>query len=687
MLITLDFETKSYADLKKVGSWVYSEDPTTDIICLCWAVDDGPVEAWVPSRDGLAIPPRLAKAIEEADEIEAHNVAFEIGIWVNICVARLCWPEIPMHKWRDSMATAAYYSMPPGLDNLVRVLFKQQKNADGTRLISKYSKLHLKTAKEHIPDHEWVEWRDMTPTEREANPGAKEAGGYFNEDMQKFVDYCSDDVRLERRVGEYLGELPDEELIVFLHDLAVCYRGLYLDAEGIAAASAIIDQREAELADQFREITGLNPTQRDAIMRWCEEQGHQLENLQKDYIEELLDEQDFPQGVARDALTIRLKYAKASTKKLDAMARQRGANGRARFQTRYHGANTGRNTGTGFQPLNLSRGYEDEPPQRLVDNILYGSPRYLDLVYGDAMEAVSAASRHWIMAEPGNIIRAGDYVSIEAVLLACIAGEEWKVQAFRDGVKIYEHMADKIYNFPAGTVTKATHPQHRQDGKTGELAFGYQGALGAWLKFDSSGRHSDDEIMEICRAWRTEHPAVVGLWAGLEEAAFLAVTHRGAAYGFRGIEFEIIDDWLTMRLLNGKRLWYAKPMIKRAMPAWHKPLTDPDCAAGICHCRERPQLSYMSQKTGSWRSVYTYGGKLTENCIQAHARELLKPAEMRVQAAGYDVILSVYDEIVTESPVDFGSTEEFMELMREKPEWASGWPVRVDPWEGERYKK
>src|ERR1700676_2136375 len=130
----------------------------------------------------------------------------------------------------------------------------------------------------------------------------------------------------------------------------------------------------------------------------------------------------------------------------------------------------------------------------LVRDIMHGDPEWLDAVYGDAMEAVSRASRHWIVAEEGHQIYAGDFVSIEAVILACLAGEQWKIDAFRSGAKIYELMGDKIHGLPPGTVTKATHPKERQDGKTGELAFGYQGALNAWLKFDDSGRHTDERI-------------------------------------------------------------------------------------------------------------------------------------------------------------------------------------------------
>jgi DNA polymerase len=674
MILYMDFETRSYTDLKPAGAWAYSEGETTDVICLCWAIDNGPVQSWVPAILGGTdeIPDDLRQAIEDADEIEAHNVAFEISIWANVMVKKYGWPEIPLEKWRDSMAVAAYYSLPNALDKLAQVLGLGSKDPAGGRLITKYSKLYLKTAKFYIPP----------------------------EDVIKFVDYCKQDVVLERGVGSILGSLPEPEERIFQHDLKVNMRGLYLDAEGIAAASAIVDERSEDLAAEFREITGLNPTQRDKIMAWCLNHGCPLENLQADSIKELLyGDPALPQGDVRTALDIRLRHSKASTKKLDAMSRQRSLGGRARFQTRYHGANTGRNTGSGFQPLNLSRGFEDVDPEDLVWAIMQGSARFLDMLYGGAMDAIGKASRHWIMAEEGYQIMAGDYVSIEAVVLACVAGEQWKIDAFTRGDPIYELMGCKIHNLPYSAVALALRDKkafksqfgpERQDGKTGELAFGYQGALGAWLKFDNSGRHTDERIQEICDAWRAEHPATTSFWRSAQDCAFKAIREPGLVASYRSLAFEMVDGWLTMILPSGKRLWYWDPQIRMQWPAWHRPKDPenyPECADGSCGHKKRETVTYMSQKEGQWRRVSSYGGKWTENYVQGISREIIKPAEMRLEVAGYPVILSVYDEAVCEVPLGFGSKEQFVELMTPIEEWAKGWPIRVDPWVGRRYKK
>ena len=685
-MITIDVETKSEADLPKVGAWAYSEHPTTDAICVAYGIGDGPIQTWWPGKGDKYIHD-LFLHIEKSHCVEAHNVAFERSIWQNVMTPRYGWPVVPEECWRDTMAVAQYLALPAALAKLSDVLGLGTKDPEGGRLITKYSKLNLKTSKRDIPNHEWIEWKKMTATERKANPEAKDNGGYFNEDFQKFVAYCVQDVELERKVSHRLGALSDAELAVFQLDQRINMRGLHLDLDGIATARAIVTERAGELTVEFRELTGFGPIQTAKVKDWFGEQGVELDNLQADYLQERYDEGDIPGGPAERALEIRLKINKASTKKLDAMERQSGIDNRARFQTRYHGAVTGRWTGSGFQPLNLNRGYEGVAPEQLVRDIAHGSGSWLDLVYGDAMDAVARASRHWITAAPGNKIMAGDFTSIEAVILACLAGEEWKVKAFREGVKIYEFMADKIHGLPNGTVTKETHPAERQDGKTGELAFGYQGALGAWLKFDSSGTHSDARIIEICKAWRAQHPQIVNLWKGLNDAALKAYRTKELAT-YRSVGFEMVKEWLTMILPNGKRLWYWEPRVETTKNRWCDPEGNYLCRKGTCGHEPQQNLTYMAMKEGRWQRVHTYGGKLAENLCQAVSREILVPAMMRAEVAGYPVILSVYDEIVAEVPEDFGSLEEFLGIMSGPlPEWATTWPIGVDGWEGQRYRK
>jgi DNA polymerase len=680
-MIVVDMETKSHADLKKTGAWSYSEHDTTQIICICWGWGDRPRGSWWPDKAGPRIknmPAELYEAIYEADEkMEAWNLAFEWSMWENVMVPRYGWPSLTpcRERLRDTMATAAYYAMPQALDKMAHAIGLPGKDKDGQRLISTYSKLYLKKAKPVIPEHDFL----------------------------RFVDYCDWDVATEQDISDWLGDLPEREVPIFLNEMEIGMRGILLDLESIENALAVTDKRAADLALAFKKLTGLTPTQNVKVLAWLRANGlPELPDCRADTLEELLEDGELGQGLARTAIEIRMAASKASTKKLDAMARQRGHDGYARFQMRYHGAATGRPTGTGFQPLNLNRGFSDyktsdgkefPDPETLIRDISYRDPEYLDLVYGDALSAIAKASRHHIIAPPGHRIISGDYSSIEAVGLACLAGEDWKIQAFRSGAKIYELMADMIYDLPPGTVTKATHPEERQDGKTGELAFGYQGALGAWLKFDNSGRHTDQRIIEICRAWRAKHPSIAsrevgqGLWASLDAAAIEAVRYPGRETGYRNIGFEVVDEWLTMILPNGKRLWYFDPRLKAVMPKWHEPLMHEECALGTCRCRPRPQVSYMAQKTGRFKRVYSYGGKWAENLTQAACREIMEQAKLRLRRYGYQVVMSVYDEAVAYVPNSWGSIEEFKEIMLDVEPPFDWWPLNAVVEEGQRYKK
>lgn len=656
-MLTIDFETKSYADLTQVGVWAYSEDPTTEIICACWKIDDEPIQEWWPGKNkNDAMPNDLYIHVHLHKEIEAHNVAFERSIWENVLFPQYGWSKPLVETWRDTMAVACYYAMPAGLDKLARACGFSGKDPEGVRLITKYSKLYLKTAREIIPP----------------------------EDFDKFVNYCRQDVILEAAVSDWLGDLPDDELETFLLDQKINLRGLYLDQDGIDDATAIVDQRETELIAKFRKLTGINPSQRKEVLLWFQTQGVYLANLQADYLNDLFD--DIPFGPARTAMDIRLEISKASTKKLDAMTRQRGSDGTAKFQLRYHATQTGRWAGQGFHPLNLSRGFENVDPEALVRDIGYRSARWLDLLYGSALDAVGKASRHWIRAHKGNKLIAGDFVSIEAVILACQAGETWKIDAFRRGDKLYELMGDMIYGLEPGTVTKATHPIERHDGKTGELAFGFGGAVGAWRRFDKSDRHDDEAVVSFCRAWRARHPEIVDDWYQTGVAAIEAVRDKKIVT-FGHFSFEPIDEWLAMTLASGKRIWYFAPKLEQRMTRRHKPELNEDCRDGTCSCRLETVLTYMSVKTGQWKRIGTYGAKLVENRVQATAREVLVPSMKRAEKYGYHVILNMYDEIVSEVPIGFGSVKEFNELIEPQEDWCSDWPIRAETWEGDRFRK
>lgn len=672
-MIYLDFETKSYAVLdktKSVGVWCYSEHWSTDVICLSYAIDDGPIKSWWP---GLPDPGDLFDAIEAGHHLEALNYSFEYSIWHNVMVKRYGWPAVDIKRWQDVGAVAAYLALPTSLEGLARALEMGGKDPEGGRLISKYSKLNLKTSKNIIPP----------------------------EDFAKFVKYCEQDVRLERDLSYWLGPLPEREQEIFDMNKEINLRGIPLDKDSIEKAIKVVEEASAELVAEFKDITGYNYRQHKEVKQWLEDRGLIFKNLQKKTIQKTMTKiGKFLPPVLKHAIDVRGEVYKASVDKLYAMLRNRGIDGRARFQCKYHGATTGRETGTGFQPLNLSRGEEapegvdpNDFAEQLVSDITNGRPKSLIDKYGSAVGIIGKASRHWIRAGADRRFIAGDFSSIEAVVLACLAGEEWKIQAFREGKDLYCVAADRIFKLPPGTVNKNTHKAERQVGKICELAFGYQGAVGAWRGFDNSDLHTDADVRRYNKEWRELHPATVAFWGMLDEAAISAMRAGRGKHWAGPVAFEVQDAWLTMILPNGKRLWYFDAALRMMMPSWH--VTNPEfddfrleCFEKRCECEPRLTVTYRTMKNGRFIRAPSYGGKWSENATQAVSREILMDAMLRARKAGYPLILSVYDEIVAEPKLGFGSVEEFEAIMKDyRGHFYEDWPIGVEAWEGKRYRK
>jgi DNA polymerase len=297
------------------------------------------------------------------------------------------------------------------------------------------------------------------------------------------------------------------------------------------------------------------------------------------------------------------------------------------------------------------------------------------------------------IASPGHDLICSDYSAIEAVVLAALSGEQWRLDVFNTHGRIYETSGSKIGGVSFETLIeykKSTGQHHplRKLGKTAELASGYQGWLGAWKAFNADSFMSEDEIEQAILAWRAASPMIVEMWGGqpnwkrdeyygLEGMAILAVMNPGVTYDFRGISYVVKQNILYCRLLSGRYLVYHKPCLQ------------------INHERnDSYQLSFegynSNPNNGSigWIRMPTYGGKLTENVVQATARDILAEAIVKLEKANYPVVLHVHDEIVSEIPENFGSIEEFENIMSQPPMWAYNWPIKASGgWRAKRYGK
>jgi DNA polymerase len=651
---------------------------------------------------GQPCPPEVAAHVKDHGVIAAWNASFEFWAWRTILGPKHGWPVPKIEQMVDTMAQAAAMSIPQSLDGAAQALaMAEQKDKDGMRLIRKFS-MPRKAKKGEAPGR--LYW-----TNPEDAP----------EDFAAFVAYCAQDVEVERAIRKKLVPLSDYEQRVWELTLRMNDRGAHLDMALVDALQRIAEQAKARLDKEMAEATGHAVSacsQVAALTRWLQAQGVDAEKLNKNAIEDLLSG-DLPEQ-ARRAVELRKEAAKTSTAKLDSMQAVVCRDDRARGLHLYHGAGTGRWSGRLIQTQNMPRGTGTvKDPEDAVDDMLTGDARWIDLVYGRPMSAVSDMLRSCITASPGNRLLAADYSSIEGRVTSWLAGEQDEIDAYRandagTGAGIYEIAAGGIFNVDPFKVTKG----QRQVGKAATLALGFGGGV---LAFNSmAGIYGIDmapvypilretasaEVLERAGAryeecfersdtgtdlltreawiasevtkvlWRNKHPHTVDLWRGLEDAARQAVQDPGLISTYGKISYRVARGFLWCRLPSGRCLAYGSPRIEDRKTPWGD--TKPSVTAlGVDSVTKR------------WTRFALYGGLLTENAVQAVARDLMAHGMLQAEDAGYPIVLTVHDEAVADVPEGFGSLAEFERLLCSLPEWASGLPVEASGWEGHRYRK
>jgi len=652
----IDFETRSTVDLKKTGVYVYAEDPTTDLWCACYCFDDGPIETW---RPGEPCPDAIAMHVLEGGILYGHNAAFERTIWHYILAPRYGWPEPDVSQWRCTMVMAYAMALPGALENAAPAAgIEHRKDAAGHRLMLQMSRPRK------LAPLTW--WDDPAKIER-------------------LVAYCQQDVLVERELSKRLRPLKESELALWHLDQKVNDRGVFVDVALCNAAKTIVAATAEKLDAEMRVVTGnavgacSNVGQ---LIAWARGQGADTESIAKDVLEELL-AQDLP-GPVRRALELRREAAKASVAKIEALLRGRSPDGRARGLLQFSAASTGRWAGRRFQPQNIKRPTLGEGDiDAAIECVRSGDVDLVEMIFGAPLSVVGDCLRGMIAAPPGKKIVAADYANIEGRVLAWLAGEAWKLDAFRayddhTGPDLYKLAYGRAFNMQPGAVTK---PQ-RQIGKVMELALGYQGGVGAFqtMAVNYGVRLSDTEVERIRDGWRASNPAIKQFWWDLEKAAIDAVESPGKTTAVRDIRFKVAGSFLFMRLPSGRFLAYAYPEIQPKLMPWKT-----DDGGEVW----KESLSYMGvdSYTRKWERCFAYGGLLAENATQAAARDILADAMPRLEAAGYPVILTVHDEVVTEPDESFGSVEEMVAIMTTLPDWAGNVPIAAEGFSAQRYRK
>lgn len=662
--VVIDFETASGTDLKKSGSYVYAECPTTEIICLAYITHTGYGNVLGPN----ALEPGglLLELVEDEEVIfVAHNAPFERNIWHHL-MERLGWPPIPISRWHCTMAVSLMKGLPAKLDIVARVLnLASQKDMEGHRITIGLSKPEKKSG-----------MLDFSP-----------------EKIDRVKSYCLEDCAVEVALLKRTHNFYGGERQVWELDQRINDRGIGLDTKYIHACMGAVNRAMPSLLSRFEKMTGLRPTQGEKFKGWLSANGLDIPNLRKETVAKLMGDEEYIDGlslsepdygneetfdvppICREALYIRGLATSASIKKLPAMLACQGSDGRARGLVQYHGAGPGRWAGRILQPHNFPRAGVDignnktAKPDELVAALMEGDDSYIRMVFGEPIEAVSAGLRHALISDSDKTFLVGDFAQIEARVVLALAGQHDALKSFTGGDP-YCDMAEKIFKHP---VNKIDHQEKRQIGKNTILGCGFQ--MGD-KTFRS--RYCPNETVEFAKmcinAYRKDlAPLVVELWYGLERASTKAVWDQRPVE-FAGIVYQPEGEWLTCRLPSGRKLWYYAPeKTRRAMP-WDKDDI-------------RPGWSHQTYKAGRWIRRDAYGGLLTENAVQAIARDLLVHCMFRCEQENLPIVLTVHDENVCEDSADRAKL--FEQCMLDTPLWAKSLkiPVAVEMMVTDRYRK
>lgn len=698
MKLHIDFETRSAADLRRVGVYRYAEDPTTSVLCLSYRFDDGPVQRW---RPGQMLPGELLDHTLDSLPVVAHNAVFERQMW-NVVLPRQVGLRTPLQIAQQdcTMSRAQALGLPAGLDALGAALNAPiQKDREGHRLMMKLCRPRK------VHDDGSIEWWD--------DPA----------DLERLQAYCDQDVLAECAIDKLLPPLSAFERRVWELDQKINDRGVQVDVRLAARALGVVEEAKRRADREMWRLTNgavKKCTETAKIVDWINSRGVPCTSVAKGEIEELvLTAQGQRDETCEKVVRLRRAAARSSTAKFKAIIDTACADGRVRGALAYFAAHTSRWGGRLIQPQNFVRIKNledvartlallesDRPPSEIVD--------VLDLLTGAPMDTLSQCLRAMIIAAPGHKLVGGDFSNIEGVLNAWQSGETWKVEAYRayfagQGPDNYKVTASGILGKPIEEITDDERQSH---GKVPELAGGYQGSVGAFVtmaatylvkpaeiaavalknasaheaamvrsSYDPKTSHDLDidvwtGVKLVVNGWRANNPAIVQGWWDLQDAAIEAVEAPGCVVPVFGgkVRYRCSGGFLWCCTASGGVVAYPSPRMR-----WTE---SPNGG-------KRRQLFYqgVDRLTKKWGSQQIYGGSQCDHTIQREARDLLVEAMFRVED-DWPLVLTVHDELLSEVPDDDAhAVAEYRALMEELPPWAEGLPMKVKAWEDKRYVK
>ena len=666
----IDFETYSETDIKSAGNYKYCEDPAFEIL-LCGYMWDTDTEVSIidlTTPNGRTEFNELFTSVANDPEvvIVAHNATFE-----RVCLKEYGFDISPM-RFFCTANMALYCGMPPSLDAVSQILDLQDKKLGTGKNLIRYFSVPCKPTKanggraRNLPEHDPEAW-------------------------EEFKEYLRYDVLSEKEIFGKLSrfDFPELEQRIYAADQRINDYGIRADLQ-LATAAMDMDeeykQKLAEIAEQKYGIGSLKsmPQLKEFIK---ERTGVVVSSLTKGVIEDVIKEivslQNVPEAdkqAVLDVIELRREIGKTSNAKYTAILASAGRGDRIRGLFRYYGANrTGRWAGRLVQLQNLPQNHIEELDEAR-DLAKLHDLSLMELMYEKPTHILSQLIRTAFIAPEGYTFSVADFSAIEARVIAWVANEQWRLELFKDPkADIYCASASKMFGVP---VHKGD--ELRQRGKVAELALGYGGGVNALTTMDTKKALTEEEKPQILLKWREANKKVVSLWKSLENAAKTCIgTRRPQTYVIdehSSIIFRYEGGAMTIELPSGRKLFYPSARLSS------RTISGPNGEFDV------QDMSYMGQEqtTGKWAKLHTYGGKLTENIVQAISRDLLANAIFKVFDMGYNIVLHVHDEIAAEIPKD-GNEEltlnAMIDAMCEAPSWAANIPLRAAGYITEYYKK
>ncbi len=638
-MLVIDFETYSPVDLIKASSYKYMRHEDADIVCMAWKQDDQKTQLWAPGMAPLAINPE--------EKIYAHNALFDYLAW-HVLGSKYGFPAVDLSQWIDTVALANRYTLPAGLAKVGEVLkLDVQKQAKGSALIRKIS----------------------CPTKTGKRP--KEGVDFTHSDKMDYFSYCIDDVNTTYELIKNLpaDELAPDEQALWELTQRMNMTGLPVDVYSAERILASITSFAEEMTLRVPELSGgtvQKVTQVAKLKTWMASYGVDTPNLQAATVEALL-EGDIHENV-REMLVLRQTIGRSSTAKYKKIM-EMNLNGRVYNNLQYYGTSTGRWAGRGFQLQNLPRASVPNPEEYIDD---FNNFKPVD----DPVNVAKALIRPMIKAPKGRMLIVSDYSSIENRLLAWVARDEPALELFRTGGDQYVDMASFLYRKEPSDISKS----ERQIGKIIILGCGY--GMGAKRFVETAktwGVHMEQhEAQRAVDAYRDRYSLVKNMWYKLKDRCVEAIMRPGETHGYNGCIFRVVkcragNRWLVLTLPSGRNLFYMSPYLS-------------EDTYGLV-----PGHYGTNPYTKKWDRLKLIPGRITENIIQALARDIMAYGLTTVSLRMPDITLlgTVHDEAIGEGYEDMKphDLEKFNKALCCLPKWAKGLPLEAEGYLATRYKK